>query len=571
VPESRPPAMRASRSATQLTPAAMDKVLARMERALVLVDGAQGSVVKLPLAELNLLVELEAARDIALTVLGKNADDRSTLEAIFGGDCSRISRILAVLDVLHLSEMNAGDQRLATCRNACQSVEQVLADLGLSSALQQAKSKERRRLDVKRQNSLELEAPALDSAPSACAAAPAEEQRAAPASAVGAAEGWDECAWHVLVASVAGNAAMCLERDGEISDALTRYEECDVELCKAIKAAHSAHPDDLPKLVGHQQEVLARMRYLQGLGGQAPEVPIEQHIHPVQLGMHTTLAGKACMAPGAAQPAGGPAPAGQGKSIAFYAALGVAGTALIASGGFLVLGSALGATATAAAGAAGATYCATQPEHVELAAEKAKGAVDGAIDAAAEKARGAVDDATRFVDLAAENWSLPSNPQDDTSTAQFGRDVSGKLSEVQATVKNAATLGAEKARRLSEDVNMTLASVGSTAMDAANAGAETARQFGDGVTAKFVDAGSRAMSRAEEVNDKLGTHVTEKLAAGVEAVLNTAQEVEAKHQVTAKVQAVSERFQEMTETLAASVRQFPSKVSGGYKGTDASL
>lgn len=553
-------------SATNLTPAAMDKVLNKMERALVLVDDAQGSIVKLPLAELNLLAQLETARDNALTLLKKNADDRSTLEAIFGGDCTRISRILAVLDTVQLSDMNVRDQRLPTCRSACQSVEEVLADLGLSSALMHAKSEERKRLDAKRHNLAAFETAVCDVGCDVGPAVKPEEQPSKPPAeaADGIADGWgqsDQCVWHVLVASVAENAAMCLERDGEVDDALARYRECALELSKGIAEALPAHTNDLHSLVAHHQEVVARLAYLEGLNGEAPEIPIDQHIHTVQLNMHSTLAAKATLPPSdATQSKDGSFVKGTTKSIALYAALGVAGTALIASGGLLVLGSALGATASVAAGAAGATYCATQPDQVDAAAEKAKGAVDDAIDAATVKAKGAIDDATRLVDLATDKAR---DVVDDTSTKKFGEEVSAKLLEVQMTVKNFQNMGAETARKLTENVS-------STARDAANAGAETAKNFGDAVNARLVDTGSKALSRAEEVNDTIGLQVTEKLAAGVEAVLTTAQEVDARHHVSEKFQVVSGKIQEATEAFTSTLRWFPQVATPARQSNDIS-
>merc|ERR1712079_889102 len=182
-------------------------------------------------------------------------------------------------------------------------------------------------------------------------------------------------------------------------------------------------------------------------------------------------------------------------------------------------------------------------EKVEAAAEKAKGAVDDAIDVATVKAKGAMDDATRLVDLATDK--AREAVDDSPSTKKFGEEVSAKFLEVQLTVKNIQNMGAERARRLSE-------SVSSTARDAANASVETAKNFGDAVNARVVDAGSQALSRAEEVNDNIGMQVTEKLAAGVEAVITTAQEVDAKHHVSAKVQAVSGKIQEVTEAFKTS-------------------
>jgi len=124
----------------------LDGILKRMESALRCMHAAQGSVVKLPQTELDLLKQFEDARNLILSVLKGESKNREVLRGVFGGDCTRISRIRAVLESAKFSEMNAGDQRPLTCLKACESVEEVLKDLGLEPALARAQREQREAL-----------------------------------------------------------------------------------------------------------------------------------------------------------------------------------------------------------------------------------------------------------------------------------------------------------------------------------------------------------------------------------------------------------------------------------------
>lgn len=114
----------------------VDLQIHRLEEAFTKVEAAQGSYVKLPAAEMNLLTILGQLRDIMNEVVGSG--DRDALQAKFGGDCSKIARVRAVLDAVKMSPMNEGDQRLKGCLDACASTEQVLVDLGSWEAMQAA-------------------------------------------------------------------------------------------------------------------------------------------------------------------------------------------------------------------------------------------------------------------------------------------------------------------------------------------------------------------------------------------------------------------------------------------------
>lgn len=116
----------------------MDNILERMEEARIRLTEAKGSIVRRPQTELDLLRYMEDARDLMTAVLRDDSRDRGTLRQIFGGDCTRVSRVRAVLEAVSLSEMNACDQRAPGCLRACESIEQVLRGLGLDNALRDA-------------------------------------------------------------------------------------------------------------------------------------------------------------------------------------------------------------------------------------------------------------------------------------------------------------------------------------------------------------------------------------------------------------------------------------------------
>ncbi|CAE7356164.1 unnamed protein product [Symbiodinium natans] len=125
----------------------MDHILQMMEVAWRQVNTARGSTVKLANPEHNLLVSLECARDFMLGVLTEPDPGRQRLAEIFGGDCSRVARVRAILDGATLSHRNCADDRISSCMNAVKSVEAVLKkDCGVGRRLSEAQRKEFMRL-----------------------------------------------------------------------------------------------------------------------------------------------------------------------------------------------------------------------------------------------------------------------------------------------------------------------------------------------------------------------------------------------------------------------------------------
>jgi hypothetical protein len=122
---------------------AIDGIVGKMQDSVQKVDDLQGKMVKLRNAEVELLKSFEAARNYMLEMLQKPDEGREALQNIFGGDCVRIARIRLCLDSAVLSDMYASDARFPDCRNACESVEKVLEDLGLGAALRRALEEEK--------------------------------------------------------------------------------------------------------------------------------------------------------------------------------------------------------------------------------------------------------------------------------------------------------------------------------------------------------------------------------------------------------------------------------------------
>mmetsp|Transcript_57206 Transcript_57206/g.69896 ORF Transcript_57206/g.69896 Transcript_57206/m.69896 type:complete len:278 (+) Transcript_57206:116-949(+) len=157
----------------------------------------------------------------------------------------------------------------------------------------------------------------------------------------------DVCQSFVVAASAVENEAIALDRSGDVKGALAKYEESQNLLQRAIENATAAHAADRPKLEQHRREVLERIQHLKSLRGTPSNIPVEDQIRAVQLGMQaTTAAGQATSAAGGA------------KQLAAVAAVG-------AVGGAVVLGSALGlATVGAVGGAAAAGVAATRSDQV---------------------------------------------------------------------------------------------------------------------------------------------------------------------------------------------------------------
>jgi len=317
----------------------------------------------------------------------------------------------------------------------------------------------------------------------------------------------------LVAASSAEDAAVAADRAGNVPEALRKYGECESALDSAFAAALPSHAGDQCKLLELRHEVLSRIEYLGNLDGQAPVVPVERHITAVQLQIHTAVGtnSAAAVAPLAglqdppltatadracgevdevvAQGGGDTAAAANGSaavpsaeagssatsSVAKYAAFGLAGGAMVASGGILVVGTAMGATAasatvaygaavTAAAGAAGAGFCTARPEKVDCAAQRAGKTAASVVTNAA-------------------------------TTAAIAVSASGTA--------------AERAMGAVEDSARGLHRVGT-------AGAERAQMLGSGIAARLSCTGAQAFKKVGEANDAFGSRVEGAFTYGID-------------------------------------------------------
>lgn len=124
-----------------LSEAGINQLLVQLDTTYRRVEASKSSKVKLPAAELELLTCLEQVRNTLQMILSPAC--REELKRLFGGSCTRTARIHVVLDAVSLSPANAGDQRLVDSRRACESVEEILKDLGLGEALRAAQKAEK--------------------------------------------------------------------------------------------------------------------------------------------------------------------------------------------------------------------------------------------------------------------------------------------------------------------------------------------------------------------------------------------------------------------------------------------
>jgi len=130
------------------TPDEVDACLDRIDSCIQKVDASQHSMVRLRKAEFDLLGQLEIVRDIMTRVM--KSGDRLLLKNTFA-DCGRVARLAAFLKCIHLSDMNASDQRFKNCEDVLKSLtDLVSSDLGASEQLAQAEESAQSGLLMKR-------------------------------------------------------------------------------------------------------------------------------------------------------------------------------------------------------------------------------------------------------------------------------------------------------------------------------------------------------------------------------------------------------------------------------------
>jgi len=97
------------------------------------------------------------------------------------------------------------------------------------------------------------------------------------------------CMAIAIEASGIENEAMELDRAGTAAEAAEAYRRAAARLLEAVEVCPGPHPDRRV-MKEHAKEVIGRAAYLEALEGDAPAVPLEDHIHGVQLTMGSAAA-----------------------------------------------------------------------------------------------------------------------------------------------------------------------------------------------------------------------------------------------------------------------------------------
>jgi hypothetical protein len=86
-----------------------------------------------------------------------------------------------------------------------------------------------------------------------------------------------------------------LDRSGNVKRALRKYGDCKRELSVAITSTSDNHLADQPKLIQHCGDISTRMKHLEAaLQNESAPGPVEDDIHPVELGTFQVFTLSAC-------------------------------------------------------------------------------------------------------------------------------------------------------------------------------------------------------------------------------------------------------------------------------------
>merc|ERR1719265_1844848 len=96
-----------------------------MEAALIKISDCKDKVVKKQKAELDFLSQCEKADQFMQELMKGKDSTREKLQAIFGGDSTRLESCRAVVDSAELSGSNANDKRPERLRTACDGINKV--------------------------------------------------------------------------------------------------------------------------------------------------------------------------------------------------------------------------------------------------------------------------------------------------------------------------------------------------------------------------------------------------------------------------------------------------------------
>eukprot|EP00931_Biecheleriopsis_adriatica_P023850 TRINITY_DN14982_c0_g1_i1.p1 TRINITY_DN14982_c0_g1~~TRINITY_DN14982_c0_g1_i1.p1 ORF type:complete len:307 (+),score=49.39 TRINITY_DN14982_c0_g1_i1:108-1028(+) len=232
------------------------------------------TAVKRAKAEWELLERLPLARDFMLNSL--QLGDRSVWR-----DCVRVARLRVICEAVAQSMdtqalVRSLDPRLISCLNACECVEQVIKDSGLSRRLQDAQAKEHDALVKKNGTDLESSESAWPGLSnvfkiSMCSTAACDEtDNESETSEVTDSSNDEEAtnsqdSWiaHVAAASAANAEGTYLDMAGDLSGAMEQYALCSAELRLALSG--EVRQVDVAKLQSQLKQVEGRMTALHPL------------------------------------------------------------------------------------------------------------------------------------------------------------------------------------------------------------------------------------------------------------------------------------------------------------------
>jgi len=269
-----------------VSPEALDQLILKIENGVIALKGAEGNTVRSSRAEMNLVTSLDRVRDMMdITMKGKN---RELLRKCWAGDDG--TRIVTLHELLNQVElkMNPDQRRLDVIQRAT-NIEELLMDIGYADQMRAAY--------------LVFEEEGIDGLHRQADAAEAEKQIAEAKSAQQAAQevGHQDGMVHEVLpdlakALVVGSAAMELEDEGKIAEAIEMYDNSYKALCAAVTVIQacmkfkaslgnvSKLEEDAIKLGEFRQQVEARKDYLETLPEDTkPEIPIDEHIKPPKL------------------------------------------------------------------------------------------------------------------------------------------------------------------------------------------------------------------------------------------------------------------------------------------------
>jgi len=271
-----------------VSPEALDQLIVKIENGVIALKGAAGNTVRSSRAEMNLVTSLDRVRDMMdITMKGQNRDLLKKCWA--DDDGTRIVTLHELLNQVEL-KMNPDQRRLDVVQRAT-NIEELLMDIGYAEEMRATYLV----FEEEGIDGLHRQADAAEAGEQVAEAKP--EQAARAAQDVGHQDGMvHDVLPNLAKALVVGSAAVELEDEGKIAEAIEMYDKSYKALCAAVTVIQacvkfkaslgnvSKLEEDAIKLGEFRQQVEARKEYLITVPeGTKPELPIDEHIKPPEL------------------------------------------------------------------------------------------------------------------------------------------------------------------------------------------------------------------------------------------------------------------------------------------------